>query len=70
MILLYFLPMITVILFLIYFIKSDDFRVTNGVVLLLSIASFLPLFNIVACFVCFIIWSVESQWFNRPFGEK
>lgn len=67
---LYFVPMIAVLLFLFYFISSDDWNITNGITLVLFISAFLPLVNIAALFMCVSIWTFESKWFNTPLRKK
>lgn len=67
MLFLYFLPMITVFLLLFYFIRSHQFKIINGAVLILAVGAFIPIANIAICLMCFVIWAIESEWFNRPF---
>lgn len=64
---LYFLPMIAVLLMLYYFIKSEDWTVPNGVVLIMGVGAFVPVFNTWILLASVMIWAIECKWFNEPF---
>lgn len=67
---LYFVPMISVLLFLFYFITSDDWNITNGVALVLVVSSLVPILNVAVLFLCVTIWTLENKWFNTPIRKK
>lgn len=70
MIFLYIIPMIIALLFLFYYIKSEKYTISNGIVLVAFVSSFIPMANIANCYVCVVIWALNNEWFNKPFSLK